>query len=162
MSCLMLPPAPDGLLKTDRTGTDGWSINLSTRGSELKTRSLGLFVVGAMLAGTLAYSSAAKAFSPAPPPPESTVICNDESVASLGGFNDEATCPSGSSAMGGGYELVTTDFSNLLAASVNENNFVFSNTTPTGWEVVGTNNTSIAGKIRVCVSCAQPDQPSHR
>ena len=69
---------------------------------------------------------------------ESSAVCHDESVASLSGFNNEATCPSGSSATGSGYELVSTDFSQLLGASVNESMPVFTGTTPTGWEVAQT------------------------
>jgi hypothetical protein len=88
-----------------------------------------------------------------------TAVCNDESVASLGGFNNEATCPSGSTATGGGYELVSKDFSQLLGASVNESMPVFTNITPTGWEVVGSNLTTIEGTIRVCVICAHTSSP---
>ena len=110
------------------------------------------FLAAAMLACTFAYSHVARA-TPTKIA-ESSAVCHDESVASLSGFNNEATCPSGSSATGGGYELVSTDFSQLLGASVNESMPVFTGTTPTGWEVVGSNTTTIAGTIRVCVLCA--------
>ena len=109
------------------------------------------FLAAAMLACTFAYSRVVRAGVKVP---ESSAVCHDESVASLSGFNNEATCPSGSSATGGGYELVSTDFSQLLGASVNESMPVFTGTTPTGWEVVGSNTTTIAGTIRVCVLCA--------
>jgi hypothetical protein len=108
------------------------------------------FVVVAMLVGTFGYSRVARAVKS----PETSAVCNTESVASLSGFNNEAACPAGSTATGGGYELVTTDFSQLLGASVNESMPVFTGTTPTGWEVVGSNTTTIAGSIRVCVLCA--------
>ena len=119
----------------------------------LRSKASWLLVVSAILLGTFAYLRSVKATAP----PETSAVCNDESVDGLGGFNDEATCPAGSTATGGGYELVKPDFSKLLAASVNESMPVFTSTTPTGWEVVGTNNTTIAGKIRVCVLCAQGD-----
>ena len=116
----------------------------------MKKASRMLFVAVIMLACSFVYSRVARAAGP-----ETSAVCNDESVGSLSGFNNEAFCPSGSSATGGGYELVSSDFSQLLGASVNESMPVFSGTTPNGWEVVGSNNTTIAGKIRVCVLCAR-------
>lgn len=110
------------------------------------------FLMVAMLIGTFGYSRVARAVKPSAP--ETSAVCNTESVASLSGFNTEAACPAGSTATGGGYELVTTDFSQLLGASVNESMPTFTGTTPTGWEVVGSNTTTIAGSIRVCVLCA--------
>ena len=89
--------------------------------------------------------------------PETAAVCNDEAVAGLGGFNNEALCPANTTATGGGYELVSKDFTQLLGASVNESMPVFSNTTPKGWEVVGSNTTTINGTIRVCVLCAKND-----
>ena len=59
------------------------------------------FLAAAMLACTFAYSRVVRAGVKVP---ESSAVCHDESVASLSGFNNEATCPSGSSATGGGYE----------------------------------------------------------
>jgi hypothetical protein len=103
----------------------------------------------AMLVCTFAYSRVARAQVA-----ETSAVCNTENVASLGGFNTAANCPSGSTATGGGYELVTRDFNHLLGASVNESMPTFTSTTPTGWEVVGSNTTTIPGSIRVCVLCA--------
>ena len=123
----------------------------------MKTARSILFFAVTMLVCTLAHSRAAQAI----PPFGTTAVCNDENVGSLNGFNNEAFCPTGSTATGGGYELVSSDFSQLLGASVNESMPVFSGgpscnpsgTVPCGWEVVGSNNTTIAGKIRVCVVC---------
>ena len=97
------------------------------------------------LALGLGLSSAAMA--------NSTAVCNDESVSSLSGFNDVANCPTGKTATGGGYQLTSAATGDLLGVAVNENMPVFTSTTPTGWEVVGTNLTTIPGKIRVCVLC---------
>ena len=117
------------------------------------------FLAATMLVCTFAYSRMARA-TKSPTAAETSAVCHDESVASLSGFNNEATCPSGSTATGGGYELVSTDFSQLLGASVNESMPVFTGTTPTGWEVVGSNTTTIAGTIRVCVLCALNEKSS--
>ena len=119
-----------------------------------------LFVVTAAVVFGVAYTHMAQAVIVPPGTPETSAVCNDENVASLGGFNNEALCPAGSTATGGGYELVSLDFSQLLGASVNESMPVFSGTTPKGWEVVGSNTTTIAGKIRVCVLCAKNDVKS--
>jgi hypothetical protein len=107
-------------------------------------RKLSVGVVAALALGLGLSSAEAQ-------PPASSVVCNDESVRGLAGFNTVAQCPSGHFATGGGYELVSTDFSQLLGASVNES--MPFRTPPTGWEVVGSNLTTIAGKIRVCVIC---------
>jgi hypothetical protein len=112
-------------------------------------------VVSVILLGTFAYLRSVRATPPTAA--ETSPVCHDESVPALGGFNAEATCLAGQTATGGGYELVTPDFAQLLGGSVNESMPVFTGTTPTGWEVVGTNNTDLAGKIRVCVLCAQGD-----
>jgi hypothetical protein len=85
-----------------------------------------------------------------------TVVCNDESVSSLSGFNDVANCPTGKTATGGGYQLTSAATGDLLGVAVNENMVVLGGTggtQPIGWEVVGTNLTTIPGKIRVCVIC---------
>ena len=126
----------------------------------MKKASRMLFVAVIMLACSFVYSRVARAAGP-----ETSAVCNDENVAGLGGFNDEAFCPTGSTATGGGYELVSSDFSQLLGASVNESmpafsgaascNSSISSPPPCGWEVVGSNTTTIAGKIRVCVLCAK-------
>jgi hypothetical protein len=120
------------------------------------------FLAATMLVCTFAYSRVARAQTKTS---ETSAVCNDENVAGLGGFNDEAFCPTGSTATGGGYELVSSDFSQLLGASVNESMPAFSGAAscnssiasppPCGWEVVGSNTTTIAGKIRVCVLCAK-------
>jgi hypothetical protein len=123
----------------------------------MKKASWTLFVAAIIVVVGALYSYRAQADNRPKRSPETAPYCNDEAVAGLGGFNDEAFCPKGSTATGGGYELVTSDFSQLLGASVNESMPVFSGTTPNGWEVVGVNTTTIAGKIRVCVLCAQDD-----
>jgi hypothetical protein len=99
----------------------------------------------ALLALGLGLSSAAMAATSA--------VCNTESVSGLGGFNTQATCPSGTTATGGGYQLTSAATGDLLGVSVNESQPVFSNITPTGWQVIGTNLTTIPGKMRVCVLC---------
>ena len=80
-------------------------------------------------------------------------VCHDESVSPLGGFNAQATCPSNRKTSGGGYQLTSTATGDLLGISVIESMPVFTNTTPTGWQVIGSNLTTISGKIRVCVIC---------
>jgi hypothetical protein len=133
----------------------------------MRTNRLVLFFAVTMFVCSLAYSRTAQAVSPF----GSVSVCNDENVGSLSGFNNEAFCPEGTSASGGGYELVSSDFSQLLGASVNESMPAFSGgpacstsgptagTVPCGWEVVGSNNTTIAGKIRVCVLCVPAQSP---
>jgi hypothetical protein len=102
------------------------------------------------LALGLGLSSAAMAGNP------TAVVCNDESVSSLSGFNDVANCPAAKTATGGGYQLTSAATGDLLGVAVNENMPVLGGTggtQPIGWEVVGTNLTTIPGKIRVCVLC---------
>ena len=100
--------------------------------------------------GALALASGLSNATLAAPP---QVVCHDESVAGLGGFNNQAACPVNFGASGGGYELVTPDFSQLLGASVSESMPLLSGITPVGWQVIGSNLTTLTGKIRVCVMC---------
>jgi hypothetical protein len=103
------------------------------------------FALAAPLALGLGFSSAAMAGS--------TAVCSDASVGSLSGFNQSASCPSSQTATGGGYQLTSQATGDLLGVSVNESMPLFSNVTPVGWQVVGSNLTAIAGRIRVCVLC---------
>jgi hypothetical protein len=82
-----------------------------------------------------------------------TAVCTTATVPGSGGFNQEAFCPTGKTATGGGYFLTTPDFSQLVGALVSESIPAFTGTTPCGWEVVGTNPTTLTLTIRVCVLC---------
>ena len=118
------------------------------------------FIVVTMLASTLALSPAARADSNSPSP-EFTVVCTNASVAPFGGFNQDAICPTGYSAGGGGYQLTDTFNGNILNPVVGVNIFHFTNVTPDGWQTIGVNPTGESATIRVCASCAQADQQRH-
>jgi hypothetical protein len=83
------------------------------------------------------------------------VVCASSSVPSGGGFNQQATCPTGDVVLSGGYTCTDPLSSNgLLRVLVEENTFVFSGVTPTGWQSVGENDSEDAGTCQVCVTCA--------
>jgi hypothetical protein len=84
--------------------------------------------------------------------PPQPVVCHDENVNPLSGFNAGATCVAPlSTVTGGGYQL-TSASGDLLGMTVNESMPNLSGG-PHGWQVVGNNTTTIPGKIRVCAIC---------
>jgi hypothetical protein len=86
------------------------------------------------------------------------VVCDSSSVPGLGGFNQQAMCPTGDIVLSGGYSCTDTLTTNgLLPVTVEENTFLFGGAggvTPIGWQTVGLNNTEDDGNCRVCVTCA--------
>src|SRR6202045_948476 len=82
--------------------------------------------------------------------PPQPVVCHDETVNPLGGFNTGATCVALFSTLtGGGYQLASQATGDLLGMTVNESMPNLSGG-PHGWQVIGNNTTTIPGKIRVC------------
>src|SRR6516165_3172782 len=97
--------------------------------TKVKKISLGLLLVATMMVSVFAYSRMARARSA----PETSAVCNDGRVSSSnGGFNIVAQCGTGTSATGGGYEILSGSSSLDVTQS-----FPYFHT-PSGWEVVGT------------------------
>jgi hypothetical protein len=82
------------------------------------------------------------------------VVCASSSVGADGGFNQQATCPTGQVVLSGGFACTDSVTQGLLNVTVEENTFAFSGVTPMGWQTIGVNNSADAGTCEVCVSCA--------
>lgn len=117
-----------------------------------------VLILAAMLVLTLAYSPAARATTAEP---ESTVYCTNASVGAFSVFNQDAECPSQTTAMGGGYQLTDANNGNILVPTVGVNIFLFGGSggvQPIGWQTIGTNPSGESASIRVCVSCAKDEK----
>lgn len=90
---------------------------------------------------------------PAPPPTlQIGKVCDTQSVAALGNFNIDVSCPAGDVVVSRGYSCSYNLGANLLNVLVQENTF-FGYPAPTGWQTVGTSIDENAGSCTVCTTC---------
>jgi hypothetical protein len=83
------------------------------------------------------------------------VTCQTATASAFGGgFNIDALCKAGQVVVTGGYQC-TDAGGNLVEFDVSENTFHFSNVTPDGWQVIGTNTGLIDASCRVCATCTK-------